>query len=553
MAGMAPRNIVVLGAGLAGTAAAARARETDDDARITVLDALDMPAPLPALAYALSGEAVSVDAVTRRRTEGLKNVQNVTLRAGRIRRIDPSARSVVLEDGVLDYSALVFALPAVPGRVASLEPAPNVLHLRTVDELTAIQAELRQPGRRVAVLGAGPSAIEAADNLRRGGHHPEILTRQPRLLPDFTVEGSRRVTDALQAAGIPVRTEADVKSALRDGARVREIELEDGTRVAADLVIVAAPLEPGTALLREAGAELHEDGSVVVDECCATSLTHVYACGLSVAVPHVVSGWPVWSPHPSLADRTAQVAGTCAAGGAARLRPVVNSVIVRAGDVVVARTGLTRPEAIAFAGEEAGIVAVHGSTNDRFLSTSRPLTVELVFHRGDGHILGAEVAGGMAVDKRVDVLAAAIAGGLTVEGLASLELAYAPPFGTVRDVVNTAGAVAAAWREGAVTPWEATALYARRGEVTLVDVDPERGRAGALVGALVVPLGELRARLSSLPRGKPLVFISQTGRLGYLASRIARLKGRRDAGFLSGGLLSWRAAGLQVEDAGTSR
>jgi rhodanese-related sulfurtransferase len=293
---------------------------------------------------------------------------------------------------------------------------------------------------------------------------------------------------------------------------------------------------------------------VVVDELCATSLPHVYACGASVAVPHAVTGWPVWLPQAGLADRTAMVAGAVAAGGLARLEPVLNTSIVRAGELTLARTGLAWDEAVEYATEEEiGQVSVHGSSCERTLSASQPLAIDLVYHVGDGRILGAEVAGKAGADKRVDVLSAAIVGGMTVERISALDLAYAPPFSTARDVVNVAGWVAAAVRAGLARAWTTHELASRIGSVAIVDVEPERGRAGEITDSLVIPLAELRRHIAALPRDRPLVFVSETGRLGYVAARIARLRGFKDAGFLTGGLLSWQAAGLPVKQGSKHR
>ena len=146
-----------------------------------------------------------------------------------------------------------------------------------------------------------------------------------------------------------------------------------------------------------------------------------------MAVPHAVTGWPVWLPQAGIADRTAMVAGSVAAGGQARLEPVLNTSIVRAGELTLARTGLAWDEAVEYATEEEiGQVSVHGSSCERTLSASQPLAIDMIYHRGDGRILGAEVAGKAGADKRVDVLSAAILGGMTVERISALDLAYAP-------------------------------------------------------------------------------------------------------------------------------
>jgi rhodanese-related sulfurtransferase len=335
----------------------------------------------------------------------------------------------------------------------------------------------------------------------------------------------------------------EVVEVRREGARITGLVLRSGRDMPTDIVIAAGAVRPRTDLLQAAGAEVLEDGSVSVDESCSTSLAGVYACGLCVALPHAITSWPVWLPQVAIGDKTAQVAGAAAAGAKACMSPILGTVIVRAGALTLARTGLDETEAVEFAGEEVARVSVHGSSCDRFLASARPLALDLLFHRGDGRVLGAEVVGQEGADKRIDVLAVAIQGGLTVEQLSMLDLAYAPPFSTPRDVVNVAGHTAAAARAGLARAWTAQEMTAQGDQIAIVDVEPERGPGTAVAGAVVIPLRELRDRLASLPKGKPLVFVSHTGAVGYLAARIARQRGWKDAGYLTGGLLSWRAGG----------
>jgi rhodanese-related sulfurtransferase len=262
-------------------------------------------------------------------------------------------------------------------------------------------------------------------------------------------------------------------------------------------------------------------------------------------VSHAVTGRPVWLPQAALADKTAQVAGACAAGGDARLYPAVGSAIVRAGELTLGRAGLTAEEAGEYAGADCALARIHAPSRDPFFPGAADTRVELVHHRGNGRILGAEVVSRSGADKRIDVLATAILCGLTVDRLAALDLAYAPPFSPARDPANVAGGVAASDRAGHGEGWSATDLAARRRGVTVVDVRAERSsRAGTIAGALRVPLRSLRQRLGGLRKGT-LVFVSDTGRLSYLAMRIARQRGR-EAAYLSGGLAAWVAEGRRL-------
>ena len=552
---MARRTIVVLGGYGSGVTAATAAREIDEEARIVLVDpGGEASSTVAAVPYAISGELASVKALSRGRPEALQASHGIETRPapGAIR-IDPGPRRLHLNDGPLEYTVLVHALGAETTPDARLPFGTNVLRLRTVEDFEGIRAAIGERAR-VCVLGGSPTAVDAADAFRRGGHSVTIVHSGPRLLADFSEMASARAGEALRASGVEVVTGAGPASAEVADGRVASLTLTSGAVVAVDLVLITGPLRPRSDLLRAAGAELNEDGSVVVDEFCATSLAHVLACGASVAVPHAVTGWPVWLPQAGIADRTATIAGIVAAGGQARLEPVLNTSIVRAGELTIARTGLAWDEAVEFATEEEiGEVSVHGSSCERTLSASQPLAIDMVYHKGDGRILGAEVVGKAGADKRVDVLSAAIVGGMTVERISALDLAYAPPFSTARDVVNVAGSVAAAARAGLARPWTARELAKHLGSVAVVDVEPERGRAGEITDALVIPLAELRNRINALPRDRPIVFVSETGRLGYVAGRIARLRGFKDAGFLTGGLLSWQAAGLPVKQGSKHR
>jgi NADPH-dependent 2,4-dienoyl-CoA reductase/sulfur reductase-like enzyme/rhodanese-related sulfurtransferase len=542
---VARKTIVVIGGGLAGATAAARAREIDDEARILLVErSSHVGYATSGPAYWLSGEAVNQQALDRRDASFFWDFYRIEVKTGvSADRLDAASRRVVLSDGPIDFTALIYAagatslLPEVPG----LAGATNLFEFRTPADLEEIRHALGEGSRRVVVLGGSAVGIEAADAFLRGAHTVALVESSARLLPEFSDAAAQRARRALEDVGVTVSVGDEVAQVRVHEGRIAAVVLRSGREVEADLVVAAGAIRARTDLLRDAGAELHEDGSVSVDESCATSLANVYACGLCVALPHAITGWPVWLPQAALADKTAQVAGTAAAGGRACMSPILGTVIVRAGDITLARTGLDEAEAVDFAGKgEVSRVSVHGSSCDRFLSAASPLSVDLLFHQGNGRILGAEVRGREGVDKRIDVLAVAIQGNLTVEQLSLLDLAYAPPFSTARDVVNVAGATASAAREGLARAYSASELDALRGRVTVVDVEPERSE-GAVKDALVIPLRELRDRLPSLPKGKPLVFLSHTGAVGYLAARMARQRGFKDAGYLSGGMLSYRA------------
>jgi NADPH-dependent 2,4-dienoyl-CoA reductase/sulfur reductase-like enzyme/rhodanese-related sulfurtransferase len=543
---MAKRRVIVLGGAVSGPTAAARARETDEEADIILIErSRDVSYAACALAYHASGEVPALDALNRQRAEFFWDVYRVKVRTGMaVTGLDTRARAVLVKGGRLPYDSLVYALgadsvlPAVPG----LEGARNVFRFRTLLDLEGLLARVDAGARRVAVMGGGFIGVEAADGLARRGCQVTLVEQGERILPAFSRAAGRAAADALRELGVTVVEGARAVRASRTGPDVRALQLQTRRSLAVEAVVAAVGLRPRTELLARAGARLHPDGSVAVDNRCATSLPGVFACGVCVSVPHAVSGEPVWLPQAALADKTAQVAGACAAGGDARIGAALGSAIVRAGALTLGRTGLTREEAARYAGPEAAHARIHAPSLDPFFPASADVQVELLYHRGSGRLLGGEVASRTGADKRVDVLATAILGGLSVRQLASIDLAYAPPYSPARDPVNVAATVASSGRDGLCEGWAAEELARRRRRVAVVDVrDGPETQAGTLAGALSVPLRALRRRLGKL-EGRALVFVCDTGRRSYLAARIARQRGV-DAAYLSGGLLSWAAEG----------
>ncbi len=290
---------------------------------------------------------------------------------------------------------------------------------------------------------------------------------------------------------------------------------------------------------------------VIVDDRARTSLEGVWACGVCVSMPQAVTGTPVWWPQGALADKSAQVAGANAAGADACLAPALGTMLLRAGDTTVGRTGLSAAEADAELGREhVGVTTVHAPTHDPFFPGATPLFVQAIWDRRTGRLLGLEAAGTAGVDKRVDAAAAAIAGALSVEHLASLDFGYAPPYSAARDPLNVVATVAAAERAGLAESITPKVLAAKREDYLVVDVSGADERAGGAVpGAHAIPLEELRARGGELDRARPVVTVDATGRRAYLAARILRQAGFPHVRFLGGGLASWALLGLPLEGA----
>ncbi|MCK6536299.1 MAG: FAD-dependent oxidoreductase [Polyangiaceae bacterium] len=524
------RTIVVLGGAQSGPTAAARARETDEHAKIVLIErASTITTAAAGLAYHLSGEVTSVAELRRESAEMFRDVYGIDVRTGaEVTRLDAKHRQLEIGGEALAFDSLICALGAESLVPEVLAGASNVFCFRTLGDLEAIEQALEAGKRRVAIVGGGFFGVEAADGLLRRGAEVVIVEASARILGGFAPAIAAVGRDALTALGARIVTLAKVAQTQRAGDAISALVLESGERIPVDLVIAAAGVAPRTALLKNAGAKLLADGSLAVDARMRTNLAGVYACGVCASVEHAVTGKHAAIAQASIADKTAQIAGANAAGAKLKMAPVLGTAIVRAGDVACARTGLPH----AGVGKGVAVTRVHAPSHDAWFPGASPISIELRCDAKTGRLLGADLAGKHGVDKRVDVLATALVGGLSVEELAELDLAYAPPFSAARDAVNVAATVAFARGVRALAPSE---LLGARSQLSVIDV--RAAGTTPFSGAIAIPLGSLRQRIAELPERGQLVFVDDVGRGAYLAACIAQQHGRT-AAYLSGGLRS---------------
>ncbi|MFV8752315.1 FAD-dependent oxidoreductase [Nannocystaceae bacterium ST9] len=534
------RKIVVLGGALSGPTAAARARETDPDASIVLLErAAAISYAVGGLPYYLSREVDAQADLAPYRAEFFARYYEVDVRTGvSVERFDADTHEVHTSAGIVRYDSLIYALGA-----GSIHPpqfgegASNLSCLRTMADLERIDAILNRGAKRAVVVGGGFYGVEAADCLARRGVAVTLLERAAKLLPEFSPAAASRAARALIDQGVDVRTNVVIEGVQRKAERITAIDVR-GASLPVDLILITAGVEPRSQIFAGAGGRVQRDGSIRVDKRCATNLADVYATSICVSHTHAVTGKPVWTTQAADADKTAQVAGSNAAGGSATLMPTLDTAILRAGALHLARTGSTDLSQH----PRAARIQVGGHSCDPFFRGSAPLDVTLFYDRESERLLGAEVVGQAGVDKRIDVLATAIAGKLDLGRLAQLDLAYSPPYSTTRDLVNSAGVIGLQAQQ--VHAWTLDEFRDRLVSTLVFDVrTPAQREADPLPGARAIDLAELREHRKILAKAKQVVFVSGHGREGYLAARKAAHLGCPDAGYLSGGMLAWREAG----------
>mgnify|MGYP001572878632 CR=1 FL=1 len=543
MTAATPLTVVIVGGVAGGMSAAARLRRLDESAEIVVFErGPEVSYANCGLPYYVGGVIAERDSLLLQTPASLRSRFRIDVRVRHdVVRIDTDRKTldvVDLESGqrfTQHYDRLILATGARPRRDEPSSDIPT-RSLRTVEDADAIDAALARPGVPVVVVGGGYTGLEAVENLVARGASVTLVQRGAQLLAPLDEEMAAPIAAEVRAHGVDVRLGVEVADAGR-GAVV----LTDGTSVPAALVIDASGVVPETALAEAAGIRIGETGGIRVDAACRTSAPDVFAVGDGVEKTDLVGGDAALITMAGLANRHGRMVADLIAGRSESARPALGTGIVRVFGITAGKAGWSERQLRA-AGRDFYAVHVHPGSHAGYYPGAETLSMKLLADPASDRILGVQIVGREGVDKRLDVVATAMHAGLPAADLAHLELAYAPQFGSAKDAVNILGYVAENTRTG-TTPtiqWHELDAALDAG-VTLIDVrSPSEFAAGAIPGAVNVPLDELRERLAELPDAA-LVVHCQVGLRGHIATRLLRQHGI-DVRNLDGGYRTWRDA-----------
>ena len=543
-------RIVVVGGVAGGMSCAARARRLDESAEIVVLERGEYVSFANCgLPYHVGGEIEDASRLLLQTPESLRAALDLDVR---VRHeaigLDADAKIVRVRtpagETALSYDALVLApgARAVRPPIAGLD-SPRVRTLRTVPDAVALRTQVDTGARRAVVLGAGFIGLEAAEALALRGLQVAVVELAGHVLPPLEAELAHLVTQELQRLGIAVH-DGVAASSIEHGPESDTVTLADGTRIEADLIVLATGVRPETEVFEAAGIAC-VDGAIVVDSHGRTSVPGVWAVGDAVAATDPVTGAVRPVPLAGPANRAGRlVADAIVRPESARPIPQpIGTAIVRVGGLTAALTGANRA-ALGAAGIAYRTLHLHPNQHAGYFPGAGQ--VHLLLHIGatDGRLLGAQAVGADGVDKRIDVLATAIRAGLRIDDLIDLDLAYAPPYGQAKDAVNLAGMVGANVLDGTLRLWYADELDRVRRDALVLDVRSTAEFAtGGLPESLNIPHTELRSRLTEVREaagGRPVRVLCASGVRSAIAHRVLTQAGF-DSASLSGGMLTLRA------------
>jgi len=551
-------RLLIIGGVAGGATAAARARRIDENAEIIVFERGEY------ISFANCGLPYYIGDVIRDRNALLVTTApafmtryHIDVRTfHEVVSIDRPNKLLIVRDITTErtytepYDKIILSPGAEPVRppIEGIE-LKGVYSLRNIPDSDRIKAFVdRSSPAQAVVVGGGFIGIEMVENLVERGVKTIILEMLDQVMPPLDYEMAGLVHAHLKGKGVTLMLGDGLKSFSRENDRIM-VNTTKGRSVACDLAILSVGIRPENSLAKDAGLELSNKGHIVVNSSMATSDPDIFAIGDAVTVKDYIMGLPVNTALAGPANKQARIAADNALGRRSLFRGTLGTFIVKVFDLTAAATGMN--EKILKGNSVPYLVSyTHSGSHASYYPGAGIMSIKVIFSLDTGKLLGAQIVGEDGVDKRIDVLASAIHGGMSVFDLEELELAYAPPYSSAKDPVNMAGFVAANMLKGdlATINWDELAAL-DRSENILIDLrnSDELSASGIIEDALHIPLNDLRDRLGELDKAKTYIPFCAAGLRGYIAHRILVQHGFKSKN-LSGGYRTYLGAKEKIMD-----
>lgn len=541
------KKIVIVGGVAGGASAAARLRRLNEENHIVMFDRGEyISFANCGLPYYI-GDVIqdrqkllvqTVEGMNKRFQLDIRNLTEVT----KINRAEKTVSVKNVKTGETydeSYDVLVLSPGAKPIRpnIPGIEEAEDIFTLRNIPDTDKIRSYVDDKApKHATVIGGGFIGIEMAENLRERGVDVTLVEMADQVMTPLDREMVSPVHEHMRLHGVDLQLSDGVDSFSEKGKRVH---LTSGRVIETDMVVLSIGVVPESSIATEAGLETGIRGAIRVNEKMLTSDPNIYAIGDAVEVLDYIFKEPTVVPLAWPANRQGRLVADIINGRDVKYNGTMGTGIAKVFDMTVASTGWNEKRLTA-AGKEFEAVHVHPGSHAGYYPGSTPVSLKLLFHPTTGEIYGAQGVGMNGVDKRIDVIATAMKGGLTVLDLPDLELSYAPPFSSAKDPVNMIGYVASnvVLGDNEVVHWNEIDELVQNG-ATLLDVrDESEHELGKIPGSINVPLNSLRDHLDNYSKDETIYVTCQVGLRGYLASRILRQNGFKVKN-LSGGYKTW--------------
>ena len=546
------KKVVIVGGVAGGASCAARLRRLDESAQIVMLE------KGPYISFANCGLPYHVGGVIEERGKLLLQTPesfharfNVDVRVGsEVVSIDRAAKSVTVRKDGQEYTEGYDVLVLSPGSTPVVPPIPGadsarVMPLWNIPDMDRIVASMKDGAARTAVVvGGGFIGLEMAENLRHAGLAVTLVEMMDQVMPTVDFEMAQILHKHIADSGVKLALGERVVRFDEAEAGVKVVT--DKRTVAADIVILAIGVRPNSELAKSSGLEVNARGGIVVDDSLKTSDDSIYAVGDVVETEHFITHERTMIPLAGPANKMGRMAADNICGLNRKYRGTQGASVAKVFDLTVASTGLNERQLNAAGkklNEDYKVTLIHPLSHAGYYPGGLPLSLKLLFAKPDGKVLGVQAVGYKGVEKRVDVVAAAIKFGATVYDLEELELSYAPPYSSAKDPVNMAGYSAENVLSGTVDNITYAELKDLPEDTVMLDVrTPAEVSMGAIPGSVNIPVDGLRGKLNTLDKSKSYVVYCAVGIRAYIACRMLMQNGFANVRNLAGGYTTYRVA-----------
>ena len=417
----------------------------------------------------------------------------------------------------------------------------KIYTLRNIPDMDKIVAKTKN-AQNFVVVGGGFIGLEVAENLIEAGKNVKLVELGNQVMAPVDFDIASFLHEKAKQKNLELLLNIGVEK-FNDKGETIEVFLNNGTSLETDAVILAIGVKPETKLAVEAGLEIGETRGILVNEFLQTSNPDIYAVGDAIEVAHYINNKKVLIPLAWPANRQGRiVADNIVLGNQYKYTGSLGSSILKFFELSVASTGLNEKTLKRFGIPYKTAIVTRGH-HAGYYPGAKNMVLKIIFDE-NGKIFGAQAVGEAGVDKRIDVIATAIKGNLTVYDLPEIEITYAPPFNSAKDPVNIAGYTAENILKGdlEMVNYDEFWQFVKENNAVILDVRTSKEfSGGAIEGAININVDDLRENLENLDKNRVYAIYCQVGLRGYLANRIMRNNGFRAVN-LNGGYNLWAKA-----------
>lgn len=523
-------KVLIIGGVAGGASAAARLRRLNEHVEIILFEKGEyISFANCGLPYYIGGDIQNKSDLTLQTPLGFKKRFNIDVRTfNEVTAIDKEKKTVTVlnhntnETYEETYDILLLSPGAEPIR-PNIEGInlSRVFTLRNIPDTYRIKDYIDNAApKTAAVIGGGYIGVEMAENLVQAGLSVTIVEMQNQVIAPLDFDMASILHNELERNGVTLKLETALEKIEEQGSSLKVVTNKGAFD--ADMVILAIGVKPETKIAAEAGLKLNQRGALIVDDNMKTSDDFIFAAGDAVEVTDFIANEKAVIPLAGPANKQGRIAADNICSIKSEYRGTQGSAILKVFNLTAASTGITEKTAkrLGLNYEKSFTVS---ASHAGYYPGAKEMFIKTIFDKDNGKILGAQIVGSEGVDKRCDVIAAAINFKASVNNLTKLELCYAPPYSSAKDPVNMAGYVAENILNGIskIFHYHDISSLPKDGSVNLIDTRTKgEYRLGHIDGFINIPVDSLRERMNEIDKSKPVYIVCQVGLRGYLACRI---------------------------------